>query len=245
MRRKTWLVIPDLQIPYHDPLFVKNLISLMKRTNPTGVLCVGDEIDLPQPSRWSKGWAEEFAGTLERDMEMTHSIMGRLRRASGDVPFHLMRSNHGDRLQNYLRRYAPAFQNLSCLQYKQLLGYDKLGITYHELPFRFAPGWVMAHGDEGGLRKHAGWTAMGLAEKFGCSVVCGHTHRMGLVPVSRGFGGRTKTIWGMEVGHGMELSKAHYMPALSANWQAGCGIIFVEGKRVQPVLLPYDKGFLL
>jgi hypothetical protein len=29
--------------------------------------------------------------------------------------------------------------------------YADLGITYHKQMYEFAPGWLLAHGDEGGL----------------------------------------------------------------------------------------------
>lgn len=246
MKNKLWIVIPDLQIPYHCPTFVADLLRVVRKIKPTGLLCVGDEIDFPQVSRWSKGWAEEYATTFWDDILQTRKVMAQFRDALGPrKPFHVMRSNHGERVQSYIRRYAPAVRDVPSLRYQSLLEYDRIGVTYHELPYRFAPGWALAHGDEGGLRKHAGWTAMGLCEKWGVSVACGHTHRAGLLPVSRGFGGKVSTVWAFEVGHGMDLSKAHYMPALSANWQQAAGMIRVRGRQVTPTLLPYDKGFLL
>ena len=45
MTIKRWLVISDLQIPYHHEQAVKNVIKLARREKVDEVLCVGDEID--------------------------------------------------------------------------------------------------------------------------------------------------------------------------------------------------------
>jgi predicted phosphodiesterase len=54
-------------------------------------------------------------------------------------------------------------------------------MTYHKTAYEI-PGtnWVMAHGDEGNISQHAGITALNLAKKWGKSVLCGHTHRLGM-----------------------------------------------------------------
>jgi hypothetical protein len=138
-----------------------------------------------------------------------------------------MRSNHTDRIDTYVRRYAPALASLRDLEYTKLVGLGELSITWHTKPFTFTPGWLLAHGDEGSLSRIAGSTAMGLARKWGYSCVTGHTHRLGLQHDHRSLNGRiTKYLWGMEVGCLMDMRKADYLgPGMSANWTQGVGII--------------------
>jgi predicted phosphodiesterase len=222
-----WVVISDLQVPDHDQKAVDLVARFIQDTDPDGLLCVGDEADQPEPSRWNRQMAGEYAGTLQKGLDRTHQVLAQLREAVGDKPFHLMRSNHTQRIDTYIKRYAPALSSLRDIEYTKLVGLDELSITWHTRPFTFTPGFVLAHGDEGSLSRIAGSTAMGLARKWGYSVVCGHTHRLGLQHDHRTLNGRiTRYLWGMEVGCLMDMRKADYLgPGMSANWTQGVGII--------------------
>jgi hypothetical protein len=229
---KTIVTISDLQVPYHHPRAVKALTGFISAWTPDQVICVGDEIDMPQVSRWSRGLAGEYAGRLAKDRDATCRILEDL--AVTDV----MRSNHGDRLGNYLRQYAPGLADDPDLQYERYMRYDTMGITYHRSMWEFAPNWLLAHGDEGGLSQEPGKTALKLAQRTGKSVACGHTHRAGLQPWTEAHSGRhVRTIYGMEVGCLMELRQAAYLKSGGANWQLAFGIHFVDGRNVSPHLV--------
>lgn len=233
---KRVVVLSDLQVPYHDKKLVKAVQEFVADYEPDELYCVGDEADSPEPSRWTKGTAGEYAGTLQKGLDMTHDIMAGFREAAGDVPFHVMRSNHGDRIQHYVRKYAPALDSLRSLEYQTLLGYRELGITYHSKIWQFARGWAMAHGDEGSLIRTPGGTALNLAKHTGLSIVCGHTHKLGLTHQHTGVGGRlTGRLFGFEVGHMMDLGKASYLKSGGANWQSGFGIMYIDKGNVTPV----------
>jgi len=231
-----------MQVPYHDKKAVASLTNFI-RDVADGVLIVGDELDAPQPSHWNKGFAEEFSGTLQRDIDECHDILAGFRDAVGDGPIHLSRSNHTDRIKVYLRKYAPAFASLRSLQYESLLGLEELDIQYHQQPYSFAPGWVLAHCDEGGSSQTAGGTALALAKKWGSSVLGGHTHKAGVQHQHLSLNGKiNKHLFGMEVGHLMRYgngnNSADYLKAGAANWQQATAIFDVDGKRVAPTLIP-------
>lgn len=233
-----WTVIPDLQCPDQDDMAVASVVEFIKHEKPDGLLCVGDEADAPEPSRWNRGYAGEYAGTLQAGLDKTHEVLALLRAALGkDKPFHLMRSNHGERIAHYIRRYAPALGSLKSLEYQQLLGLDELGITFHKQPFEFAPNWVLAHGDEGSLINTAGGSALGLAKRWGKSTIVGHTHRAGIQHHHLYLNGKpTRLLYGIEVGHLMDMRKADYLKAGSANWQQAIATVYVDGKTVVPQL---------
>lgn len=240
---KRIVVIPDMQIPSHDPKAVAAVQRFVKDYEPDMLLCVGDEADSPEPSQWAKGFAEEYGGTLQAGLDTTAKIMRQFKEAIGDKPFHTMRSNHGDRINKYINKYAPALSSLRALDYETLLSYKQNGITYHTEPYEFAPGFVLAHGDEGGLVQTAGGTALSLARKWGVSVVCGHTHKLGLQHDHDAFNGLTRRyIFGIEVGHLMQYGNgengASYLRGGYGNWQQGFGIIAVKGTKVAPVPIP-------
>lgn len=242
---KTIVCLPDMQVPDHDRKLVDAMVVFLSSYDADELLCVGDESDSPEPSRWNKGYAGEYAGTLQKNIDMTAEVMRMFKWAVGDKPFHTMRSNHGDRIQTYISRYAPALSSLKALDYKTLLRYEENDITYHDRPYEFAPGWVLAHGDEGGLRQTAGGTALSLAKRWGRSVVCGHTHRLGLQHDHDALNGRTsRHIFGVEAGHFMDPRKADYLKAGYANWQQGFVIFRVAKRNVTFEIVPVvNKSF--
>ena len=106
----------------------------------------------------------------------------------------------------------------------------------------------MAHGDEGSLNATAGGTALSLARKTGMSIVCGHTHRLGIQHQHMGYAGKTNhRLFGVEVGNMMDMKKAKYLPAGTGNWQQGFAVLSItKSGLVIPHLVPIiNKSFLV
>lgn len=244
---KRIVVLSDLQVPDHDARLVQAVQRFVKDYQPDELFCVGDETDSPEPSRWNKGMAGEYSGTLQKGLDKTFEVLSGFREAIGaETPFHVQRSNHGDRIRNYINRYGPALASLRSLKPENIFGYDALGITFHKEIYRFAPGWAMAHGDEGNLIRTAGGTALSLARRTGVSIVCGHTHRLGMQHEHTAYNGRVNgRLFGVEVGHMMDLSKASYLKSGGANWQQGFATLTITGTGsntiVQPNVVPIQN----
>jgi len=237
---KRIVIISDIQIPYHHIPAMNALLGFIRKIKPDALACVGDEADLPMVSRWDDGTRGEYSNRIQKDLDMTRTVLGAFRSALGDdKPFHLVRSNHTDRLERYIERKAPAIASLRGLTYPELVGLKELGITWHPKMAEIAPGVLLAHGDEGNISKVAGMTALKLMEATGKSVVCGHSHRQGLVWASKGFNGRVESRFALEVGHLMDMSQASYLkPRGAANWQLGFGILEISGRHVTPYAIP-------
>ena len=238
--KRVW-VISDLQIPYHDAratAAVAQCISDMKSPDDI-VMTIGDEQDFQTISRWSAGTPLEYEKSIGKDRDATVQVLRDLQVQ------HVIRSNHTDRLFASVMRRIPGLMGLPELEIENFWRLPELGITYHKEAFRVAPGWVALHGDEAGLSQIAGTTAQGLAKKVGMSVVCGHTHRLGLQPYTMGVNGNiTDTLWGFEVGNLMDMKKALY--AKTHNWQQGFGVLYVDGKTVTPTPVPIrNKSFVI
>ena len=230
---KAIVCISDLQVPYHDKRAVANVAAFIKALKPDTVVSVGDEMDFQTISKWAHGTPLEYERSIGRDRDATARVLDDLRIE------HVIRSNHTDRLFNTVMLRAPGLLSLPELELPNFLRMDLLGITYHKKPYELAPGWLLMHGDEGNLSQNGGTTALNLAKKTGYSVVCGHTHRMGLTHHSEGVGGKnTRTLWGMEVGNLMDARQASYLKGGINNWQQGFGILWVDGKNVKPELVP-------
>lgn len=218
---RNYIIIPDLQIPHHDERFVDNLLNYIKDRNPSGVIFIGDSIDCEAPSSWNKGTAGEFAGSLQSELDLWYSLGQRLRESyAGFVGVHF--GNHEKRIRSYLGKYAPAFNDLRSLRLEELMSLEEL--EFGALPdhYDIAPGWVTHHGDNASLSDIAGRTASNYSAKIGKSVICGHTHRAGIIAESYGYNSNLSTRYGVEVGHGMLESKAHYTHGVM-NWQKAFG----------------------
>lgn len=72
--------------------------------------------------------------------------------------------------------------------------------------------------------------------------MCGHTHRIGLQHETSGMYGKTSTLYGLEVGHMMDMSQAHYLTSGSANWHHGIGILVETNRKVIPFAVPIVNG---
>lgn len=238
---KRIVVIPDTQIPYHDRRALKAVIKFIGDTQPDEVIHIGDVMDYPQPSRWNKGTAGEFEGSVFKDSEFAKKHFLAPLRAVYSGPVKMHEGNHDERPRTYLSKYAPALAESNAFNLPALLDFDGFGIELLPDVYHFAPGWVSTHGHKGGitLSRHAGYTALGAAAKFGKSVVMGHTHRLGLTCVSSGYDQRVnKQVFGMEVGNLMDMKQAHYLKGAAGNWQKGFGVFTVTGNHVKPEITP-------
>ncbi|CAM4519039.1 metallophosphoesterase [Nocardia ninae] len=237
---KRVVIISDTQIPYDDRKAVRAVIRYIGDTQPDEVIHIGDLMDFPQPSRWNKGTAGEFEGSVLEDCEQAkRRFLGPLREVyDGTVGVH--EGNHDLRPREYLSKYAPALAESGAFNLPTLLDFDQFGVRLLPDFYDVAPGWITTHGHRGGIRlsQDAGKTALNAVKRFNKSVVMGHTHRLGTAPHSVGYGGKLETLTGFEVGHLMDMGQAQYLKGASANWQKGFGILTVDGNHVRAEPIP-------
>ena len=227
---KLIIVVADLQVPYHDPDYVKVMLKFTRamrksrQFSKVEVGQIGDLQDQPETGRWNKGAAGEYAGTFWSGVRETRRIIDLFQFDWIKV------GNHDRRVEDYIAKYAPALGgDDSEWNLDSLFGIDRRKTKLHRAPFEMAPGWIAAHGDEGGLSPIAGRTAFGLTSRWDKSVVCGHTHRAGTVSTTIGMGSENRRrITGMEVGNGMLESSATYIKSGAPNWQKAAGLFVVD-----------------
>jgi hypothetical protein len=236
---KRTVVVPDLQVPYHDPIAVKNVAAYIKAVRPDSVVTLGDEIDLPQISRWTEntpGWYEQ---TLAADRDQAVEVLWSLVEHTKDA--HMIRSNHTDRLYNVIMKKIPAFLALPELRFEKFMKLDELGITYHKKPYAVARGIIALHGDEQSVKPTPGLTALEAARRHGISVICGHTHRAGQSAFTEASGGKIgRILRGWEGGHLMDVRQAHYTKG-TMNWQQAFIVIEEIGTNVQVSIINLEK----
>ena len=225
--------ISDIQAPYHDQKMVDAISDWIREVQPDEVLNLGDVIDLPQLSQWTKGLAGEHSRDLAKHRDQTVEIL----RQMGTTG--MVRSNHTDRLLKSISTRLPGLLGLPELELENFLRLPELGIEYYKGMHQFAPGWVLAHGDER-TAQVSGMGASKISAATGMSVLCGHSHRLGLVPTTESFNGKiTRTRWGFEAGNLIKQgSKGMSYTKGTANWQAGFAVLTVEGSTVIPMPIP-------
>jgi hypothetical protein len=234
-----------LQYPYIKKSYVESLLDYIDYVKPDSLLCVGDELDAQTISTYARGTALEFEGSLQKNIIGLKGLLKEFRSAIGrSKPFQISRSNHTARIERYIAKFAPGFSCIDSIKIENLLGYnDKdINVKYNRSLTEVAKGVLLGHGDEGRLYSQAGATALGLALRTGKSVICGHTHRAGLMHQSFGYSAKLSKVFGMEVGHlcdlsspGMKYTKGY------ANWQAGFGILYEQNGQVKPELVTFNK----
>lgn len=259
----TYVVIPDLQVPYHNKEGVNALRALIRDVKPDGLLCVGDEADLMEVGRWVKGTKSEYAGTYEEALIETHDLFVLFEQDlnghdAGSRQIHIQRSNHTDRQGKYVSAYAPALEGTTWNAYERIMGYNNNApllsgrtqpipnTVFHTEFFNFAKNWIMAHGDEGTTNRAPGGTALNLAKLTGFNVLCGHTHKLGIQHENTGaLGVLRQRLIGVEAGNLMDIDKAGYLKHGYTNWQMGCAILEIVKGVVQPhIVFEQDKKLI-
>ena len=242
---KRIVVCSDIQFPYHNRKQTNAVIRFIGDTQPDEVVLIGDCMDYPQPSRWSKGTRGEFEGSVYKDSEKFQTDVLEPLRAVYDGHVGMHEGNHDLRPREYLAKNAPALSDSADFNIENLLRFGDFDVRLLPDFYDVAPGWVSTHGHLASmsLSRLPGYTALNAAVKFGKSVVCGHTHRLGIGAKTTGVGGKvSQQLFGMEVGHLMDQKKAAYLKGGTANWQAGFGLLTVDGNHVKPEIIPITAG---
>ena len=232
---KKILIVPDLQIPFHDEVAVRNVIKFSKVFKADQVVTLGDEMDMQELGRWSEGKADWFAQTLDENRNLTVDILWELGVTD------MIRSNHTDRLYNQISSKIPALGSLPELRFERFLKMDELGIKFWRDDMPIAPGWIAVHGDHTPIKPQPGLSALEGARRRGKNVISGHTHRAGRSAFTEATGGRVgRVLQGVEAGHLMDTRKASYTKGVM-NWQQAFAIMYVHEKNVQVDLIHIEK----
>ncbi len=248
MAIRTTLLLSDLQYPYHDPTALKKFIQVAKDTQPDAILSIGDLIDFPQVSRWSKGTAGEYAPTLQEHIDGLRSeVLEELRNACPNSEMTWLIGNHDLRAEEFIKQYAAPLTTLRALSMQNLFGLEELGVKYVKGPIRIATNTYAVHGHEssGYAGTPQAWENK-FVKRYGSnrSIVFGHTHQGHLLTRAYGFDGNVTPRFQMNLGSLMDPKHARYIKDGSVSWQMSFGFLRDDDKRVWPELITMvDKTF--
>lgn len=236
---------PDTHVPDHHRGAVRSLLSFIGETKPRLVILTGDFFDMLTTARWTHDTIEENGRLLQSELDAGRRILGDLRNVyTGRIAW--IPGNHEARLAKWGRTRGRGVFGIDCLTVPALANFADLnietpgGTTDETVPWEFAPGIFAIHGTT--VRKLAGYTVHAEMEKFGKSIIMGHTHRLALVHRSN----PSRSIFGIEGGHLMDQRRAGYLPYGVADWQMGFSVIELRDGKAWPTVVPMDKagGFM-
>lgn len=249
---KTTLVIPDTQIPYHDPVALAKVIKVAKEFQPDAILQGGDLIDFPMISQWTKATAGEYVDTLQEHIDTVKTeFFSPLREAAPNAKITWLSGNHCQRLHDYVRKYAYPLRSLDALSMESIFDLDAYSVEYVKGVTRIATNTYALHGHEcGGYSSTISAWDTKFCKRYGSdkSFVFFHTHQPALVTRAYGYNGKVTPRFTLNAGSLMDPVQATYVKDGAVSWQQSFAWLEDDGKRVWPELvtlvdrLGYFKG---
>lgn len=226
---KKALVLSDQHIPFHDKKINDLLIDkFIPEFKPDYIDLLGDLIDFWQISKFRKDPSRK--GTLQQDIDSAKDYLRRLREFLPEAQITLHYGNHLCRLKKYIWDKANELDCINAIDLKVLLDVKKYNIKVidAEEGFEIRDKLVLTHGTV--ISQESAMTARRNLVKYGQSVICGHTHRLGSTYKTDLRG----TIGAWENGCLCSLDLIHEWGRELANWGQGFSIVFFsEGKNPQ------------
>lgn len=232
---RTFILCPDIHVPYHCPKFVKLITKLIRELSPDGLVQLGDAIDCFQISTYSKDPARR--NLLKDDIEDYKLILNEwARNLKTNASIHLLEGNHEYRLSRYIANQARDIHGL-VPDWKTLLGIDLRNKAssqrWHWHPYTKWKSCAI-----GDVIIHHGFyynqhVAMTMLAKYKCSMICGHTHRLQYVTDG--------VHYAATIGHGSDEKETAHSPT-PTGWQQTIGLLHVScsGKTTLEIILVKD-----
>lgn len=226
-----WIVLPDLQIPYHDPKALAAVEAYMKDVqksrNPfVGWLQLGDFLDLDELSRWNQGYEASIEGNLQRSFDAGNEFLDRHakimqgKRKKRNFKMIIIQGNHDFRTVDYgkkhphMREHCDFEKNLNLkerrIQYVKFWETDEM-VRLGKAHF--------CHG-----RFTNKYHAAKMVDTYGVCVYYGHTHDVMEMP--KVLRGDDSTLVGKSLGT-LCLYNQKYLKGAPTNWQQSFSEFFI------------------
>ncbi len=183
------VVIGDLHAPYVDRAAFSVACQIIEEVRPGAVVLNGDILDCYQVSRYDQD--PKRKNEFQKDLESCQGLLKDVSRAvlgTGCNIFYV-EGNHEKRLETWKWKNSEV-SSLDDLTIPALLRLEGMGIRWVPERERLMCGdWLITHGSV--CRQKAGATAQAMIDRFGCSGVSNHVHR--LAQVSRSVWKQEKT----------------------------------------------------
>ena len=237
-----WMLSSDQQIPYQDDRAIDLWFQVMKWFKPDVVDYLGDTSDQFCFGRFEEGTTKEFLKTLPTETRVedilkyvqyqekdTADFYAKTRKMRPNAEIFSALGNHDIRVFNYAEKHLQEI--LNDITPESLWGLENLGIDYiyyDSLP-RLRYGGIYAHHGVAASAE-AGASVKSDIDKFGVSLIRGHSHRMGTY--YKTYELRNETLRGYEIGHMCKVDSGGFKYTQVHNWQQGFAVGLISGDNV-------------
>lgn len=218
---KSYLIVPDIHVPFHDVRAIKLITKLIQELNPDGLIQLGDALDAFQISTYSKDPGRR--NLLAEDIEDYKQIITEwAKHLKQGAVIHLLEGNHEYRLSRYiasscrdLHGLVPDWPTLLGLEIRNRLGRHKwYWHSYNKWNSCNLGDVILMHGFY--YNTHAAATALA---KYKTSVIFGHTHRVAYVTDGHHYAAM--------LGHVSDEKDTAHQPT-PTGWQQAVGLLHVD-----------------
>ncbi len=173
---KTYVILNDIQLGFEDKRVLWDLVvPFIRELKPTGIVLNGDIVDCYSISSHRTRFKIKVNTTLKQEIAKSNELMKEL---SFIKEREWLGGNHEQRWANIITDKAPELEVVDNLDFPSIFGLNKHGFNWTEYGDYIKLGKLLVtHGDI--VRKHSAYTAKAHFDKYGTSVIHGHTHRMG------------------------------------------------------------------
>lgn len=232
------VVIGDTHFGTESQEVLDIFLQTIEELKPSTIILNGDTLDMFAISRYPKDVRHSYSLLDERTkyhtfLRQIHNIVG------PNVKIYETNSNHsGNGNEGRWWRYlSDRIGELAVLpEIQEKLSYESVFLPSEKWSrlqlvdyVEVAPGFIVMHGDV--VRRHGGYSARGLFEKWFTSIMCNHTHRVGMtaqrIPSIGAQDDRIVRVY--ENGCACSLKPVY---ASAANWQNAFSIINYSDKDV-------------
>ena len=241
---KTWVILNDIQIPFEDKRVLNLVLSFVKDLRPDGVVLNGDIVDCYSVSDFDKNPLS--GATLAKEIRGAERLMSSL---SGIKEKIWLGGNHEDRLRRHVWKNPKLIGDLdadsrerlvAALDFPEVFSLSSHGFSWRPYGATFNLGKLLVtHGSL--VSKHSGQTARAHLDKYGTSVLIGHTHRGGVY--------FKRDLKGVHAAYeNFCLCRLDPEYVQNPNWQQGFAVVHVDEKtgffNVQSIpILPGNQFF--
>lgn len=220
---KTYLVIPDIHVPYHCPKFIKLSNKIIKEVNPDGLIQCGDFVDAFQISTYSKDPGRK--NFLVDDINDFKQILNEwARNLKTGANIHLLEGNHEVRLSKYVASHCRDLHGL-VPDWPTLLGLDlRNKASRHKWHWHPYHKWnscqigdcTIMHGFY--YNQHCAAT---ILNKYRTNTISGHTHRVQYIMDGQHYA--------ISLGHGSNESETAHQPT-PTGWEQAMALLHVDNQ---------------
>lgn len=244
MSDQTWVILNDLQIPFHDDKILNRLIlPFVDELKPDGVILNGDIVDAYSVSDFDKD--PLTTASLDREIRLSGRLMDRLKRIDRRI---WIGGNHEDRLRRLVWKSPSLLRSVdkasreklvNLLDFPEMFGLGEYGFEWRPYGgYEMLGKLMVTHGSM--VSKHSGQSGRAHLDKYGTSVLIGHTHRGGIF--------YKRDVHGVHAAYeNFCLCKLNPEYAQHPNWQNGFSVVHVSSNglfNVQQIpILPGNQFF--